>query len=219
MLDEIASKWSTCRRCDLAKTRTHVVVGERFGRDASMSLLLVVGEAPGASEDAQGRPFVGPSGRLLREEILGPAGVQNAYITNIVGCRPVGNATPTPDQITACAPRLQQLAEALGPAALLLVGKTAEEAERSGLLPQTSIVHPSFLLRKGHPNAETRRRVEACVGSVRRLLSQVATSSAATTEPEHAHDWCRVGEWRHESRPPIPMIRCDGCQTLQPPGR
>ncbi|MCH8815568.1 MAG: uracil-DNA glycosylase, partial [Chloroflexi bacterium] len=84
-LDQLYTRIATCPDCDLCNTRTHAVPGEG-PTDAEV---MLVGEGPGFYEDQQGRPFVGPSGRLL-DQLLGLAGMQRdqVYITNVVKCRP-----------------------------------------------------------------------------------------------------------------------------------
>ena len=83
-----------CQKCALAGTRRHVV----FGEGSLHARLMFVGEGPGATEDATGRPFVGPAGQLL-ERMLGAIGLtrDEVYIANIVKCRPPGNADPRPE--------------------------------------------------------------------------------------------------------------------------
>ena len=85
---ELAAVCSACERCELARSRQQVVVG----RGNPAARLLVIGEAPGAEEDAQGQPFVGRAGRLL-EQLLAEAGLdsrRDLYIVNMIKCRPPG---------------------------------------------------------------------------------------------------------------------------------
>jgi uracil-DNA glycosylase family 4 len=92
-------------------------------------LVLVIGEAPGATEDAQGHLFVGDSGQLLRKILTDDAGIDIAQVgfVNVLGCRPPGNATPTPAQIRCCLPRLEQIIDTVAPTCklILLMGNTA----------------------------------------------------------------------------------------------
>jgi uracil-DNA glycosylase len=87
----IADEVRACTRCRLAARRAHAVPGE----GNQLSDVLLVGEGPGAREDATGRPFVGPAGQLL-DELLRSIGWERAdvYITNVVKCRPPGNRDP-----------------------------------------------------------------------------------------------------------------------------
>ncbi len=109
-----------CTRCPLAEGRTQVVFGEG-DPDAS---LLVVGEAPGAEEDRQGRPFVGRSGQLLDRLLREEAGLERSevYIANVVKCRPPGNRDPRPDEIAACRPYLDAQRDAIGARVVLTLG-------------------------------------------------------------------------------------------------
>ena len=112
-----------CRACDLRPGCTQVVVAE--GRaDAP---LLIVGEGPGGQEDLTGRPFVGRGGQLL-DQILHVAGIDraDAYITNIVKCRPPGNRDPHPPETQTCTAHwLEPQLTLLRPRVILAVGHTA----------------------------------------------------------------------------------------------
>jgi len=94
-----------CRRCRLSLGRTQVVPPEG---DPSSPVCLV-GEAPGAREDLEGRPFVGRAGRML-DSLMAEVGLdrQIVHITNAVKCRPPGNRTPRGDELRACFPYLEQ---------------------------------------------------------------------------------------------------------------
>lgn len=99
-LDELSAKILRCTRCGLARTRNNVVPGE----GVSSPLVLVIGEGPGYDEDMQGRPFVGKAGVLL-DKMLAAINLDrktNAYIANIVKCRPPENRNPFPDEQSAC---------------------------------------------------------------------------------------------------------------------
>ena len=90
---------------------------------------MLVGEGPGATEDATGRPFVGQAGKLL-DGILEAIEVPrtSVYITNIVKCRPPQNRKPLPDEIAACIPYLHRQLELIRPKVILALGGTAAEA-------------------------------------------------------------------------------------------
>jgi uracil-DNA glycosylase family 4 len=111
-----------CRQCRLAETRLNFVFGE--GNPAAD--LVVIGEAPGAEEDASGRPFVGRSGQLL-DKILLAAGFlrQEVYICNILKCRPPGNRNPLQDEIKYCMPWLLEQLQLVKPKIILILGKVA----------------------------------------------------------------------------------------------
>ncbi|MGH9520298.1 MAG: uracil-DNA glycosylase, partial [Terriglobales bacterium] len=94
-----------CRRCKLHRLGRRQVV---FGEGNPHAELVFVGEAPGADEDAQGRPFVGRGGQLLNDMIQKGMGLrrEQVYICNVNKCRPPENRTPETDEIAACSPFL-----------------------------------------------------------------------------------------------------------------
>jgi uracil-DNA glycosylase family 4 len=164
-LESLALDCAACRRCGLAGGRQQVVVS----RGDPRARLMVIGEGPGAQEDASGLPFVGRAGQLL-DQMLASVGIDSnadAYICNVVKCRPPENRKPTPVEMAACRPWLWQQIGAVDPAVIVLTGATALEGvlgvkgritqlrgrwqEGKGealagrwLLP---IFHPSYLLR------------------------------------------------------------------------
>jgi len=111
-----------CRKCRLAATRKNVVVGEGNSR----AKIVVIGEAPGADEDASGRPFVGRSGQLLTK-ILHAVNFEReeVYICNILKCRPPGNRNPLEDETGFCMPWLLQQLQIIKPEIILILGKVA----------------------------------------------------------------------------------------------
>jgi uracil-DNA glycosylase len=119
-LGGIAEGIRGCTRCPLARGRTQTVPGE----GNVLSDVLLVGEGPGAREDATGRPFVGPAGQLLTE-LLHAIGWDrpDVFITNVVKCRPPGNRDPEPIEIAACAPYLDAQEAALEPAVVVTLGR------------------------------------------------------------------------------------------------
>ncbi len=120
LLEAIAEEIQGCTRCPLASGRTLTVPGE----GNPLSDVLLVGEGPGAREDATGRPFVGPAGQLL-EELLASIGWARAdvFIANIVKCRPPGNRDPEPEEVAACRPYLERQESALDPALIVTLGR------------------------------------------------------------------------------------------------
>ena len=120
LLSAIAAEVSRCTLCPLHAGRTRTVPGE----GNPISDVLLVGEGPGAREDATGRPFVGPAGQLL-DELLGSIGWarEHVFIANVVKCRPPGNRDPEPDEIAACRPYLDRQEEALDPAVIVTLGR------------------------------------------------------------------------------------------------
>src|SRR5690348_4179722 len=87
---------AACRKCRLCETRTNTV----FGVGPRQAPLMVVGEGPGADEDAKGEPFVGRAGKLLDEMLraIGRSRTADTFIANVVKCRPPGNREPAEDE-------------------------------------------------------------------------------------------------------------------------
>lgn len=123
-LDELNAKINTCMKCGLGKLRTNFV----FGVGNPNADVVVIGEAPGADEDAQGEPFVGRAGQLLNK-ILEATGFkrEEVFILNILKCRPPGNRNPAPDEAELCRPYLDKQLKLINPKLLLLLGKVASE--------------------------------------------------------------------------------------------
>lgn len=156
-----------CTACGLCHGRKNTV----FGVGDSKAKWLFIGEGPGRNEDIQGEPFVGPAGKLL-DNILLAMGLKrgdNAYIANIVKCRPTDGTgrdrPPAADEVAACLPYLQRQIELIQPAILVALGKTAA-LSLLGLDPATPVsklrgtvhryadrplvvtYHPAYLLRQ-----------------------------------------------------------------------
>lgn len=109
----------TCQRCDLGKTRTNVVVGSGNPH----ARLMLIGEAPGRSEDLGGKPFTGAAGRML-DHLLECAGITRGeiYIANVLKCRPPKNRDPKPAEVKACTPWLEAQIDAVDPALIVTMG-------------------------------------------------------------------------------------------------
>ncbi len=119
-LAELAERCVACP--ELVASRTRVVPGTC----APGARVLLVGEAPGAAEDARGEPFVGRSGQLL-DELLAEAGLprERLAVTNVVKCRPPGNRAPRRVEVAACRPWLARQLELLDPVVVVTLGGTA----------------------------------------------------------------------------------------------
>lgn len=119
-LEQVAGEVRACHKCRLSKGRTKAVPGE----GPANAELLFIGEAPGFYEDRQGRPFVGPSGKLL-EEMLASIGLSRnqVFITNVIKCRPAQNRDPQQDEIEACQPYLDRQIEAMRPKVIVTLGR------------------------------------------------------------------------------------------------
>jgi DNA polymerase len=124
-LDELNQKIKNCKKCDLWKTRTNFV----FGVGNPKADIVVIGEAPGADEDAQGEPFVGRAGQLLNK-ILTATGFsrEEVFICNILKSRPPGNRNPLPEEVEVCKPYLDKQLKLINPKLILLLGKVASES-------------------------------------------------------------------------------------------
>ncbi|RLF62996.1 MAG: uracil-DNA glycosylase [Thermoplasmata archaeon] len=174
-LEKLAEEIRQCRRCGLASSRTNAVPGEG-NPDAR---IMFIGEAPGADEDAQGKPFVGRAGQLL-DRIITACGLERSdvYIGNILKCRPPENRDPLADEIIACLPYLQRQIELIRPEIIVALGahaaRTLLETTKSigqlrgqfheyyaglGQMPVKLMAtyHPAYLLRSYSP--ENRRKV------------------------------------------------------------
>lgn len=121
-IEEIKKEVLNCKKCPLYKTRTHPVVGE----GSLKARVMFIGEAPGANEDATGRPFCGAAGKIL-DELLSEVGIkrEEVYITNILKDRPPGNRPPRTEEIKACTPYLERQIEIIKPKAICTLGNFA----------------------------------------------------------------------------------------------
>jgi uracil-DNA glycosylase len=117
---------AACTRCGLCEGRTNTVFGSG-PRDARW---MLVGEAPGAEEDASGEPFAGEAGRLL-DRMLAAIGLdraRDAFVTNLVKCRPPREREPLAQEVAQCAPYLARQVELLQPALIVALGGAAAQA-------------------------------------------------------------------------------------------
>src|SRR5437763_1047755 len=124
-LDSVAKAIATCTRCPLYATAKNPVPGEGNPN----AELMFVGEAPGATEDETGRPFIGAAGQLLTkilEAINLPR--EKVYICNVLKHRPPGNRNPRPEEVSACSPYLIRQIELIRPKVILALGSFAAQA-------------------------------------------------------------------------------------------
>src|SRR5581483_4187375 len=162
-LVEVYNEASVCERCPLSETRNRVV----FGSGNADADLMFVGEAPGAEEDRQGLPFVGRAGAFLTE-LLGGIGMrrEDAFIANVLKCRPPGNRDPQPEEIESCRPYLEQQVELIRPRVICTLGNFSTKlltANQTGITkvrgrPQQHLIGGRFvhLLPLFHPAAGLR---------------------------------------------------------------
>ena len=121
-LEKIAGEVNLCRKCELGSLRTNTVPGEGNPN----ARIMFIGEAPGADEDAQGRPFVGRAGQLL-DKIINACGLKRSdvFIGNILKCRPPDNRDPRAEEIISCLPYLQRQIEIINPEIIVALGAHA----------------------------------------------------------------------------------------------
>lgn len=166
-LDELYSCIHNCRECKLGNTRTKLVFG--FGNPNAD--ILVIGEGPGADEDATGLPFVGRAGQLLTKILEAiQLSRDEVYIANIVKCRPPGNRRPDSEEVSKCEPYLIKQIELIKPKFILALGLTALEtlfkqkfrmADTRGKLMEyhgiktLATYHPAALLRNPNLKRDT----------------------------------------------------------------
>ena len=180
-LDGLHERICDCVKCPLGHTRTKFV----FGTGNPAATLMIIGEAPGADEDAQGEPFVGKAGQLLNK-ILEAIGFKrgDVYICNILKCRPPGNRKPLAEEVDLCIPYLRKQIALVKPKLILALGLTAAEnllatTESLGRLrgrifeyegtPLMVTYHPAALLR----NPNWKRPAWEDVQAVRKLHDEL----------------------------------------------
>jgi DNA polymerase len=195
-LEELYREVARCTACVLHKSRTHPVPGEGPERVE----IMFIGEGPGYHEDQQGRPFVGPSGRLL-EKWLALIGLtrEQVYIANVVKCRPPNNRDPLPSEVETCRPFLDRQIELLDPRLIATLGRYSMEryfpgakitqvhgrARRDGNRVYIPLYHPAYILR----NMNAAPAAEADFNKLPRLLSrlyEVLAEEARVGAPETA---------------------------------
>ncbi|MBF8299118.1 MAG: uracil-DNA glycosylase, partial [Dehalococcoidia bacterium] len=194
-LKELIEAARKCTSCGLCKGRTQVVPGE--GLDSAS--LMFVGEGPGFHEDKQGRPFVGPAGKLL-DELIESIGLKRSqvYITNLVKCRPPGNRDPLPEEIQACRPWLNDQIDFINPTIVVTLGRHA----MGMFLPGESIARVHGMARKAgerlivpmyHPAAalyqqSLKKTLEADFSRIPEMLVAAAEAPAGTPGPHNQQD-------------------------------
>jgi uracil-DNA glycosylase family 4 len=165
--EDIWAEIGNCVRCPLYEGRTHIVhtEGNRSAR------LMFIGEAPGADEDLQARPFVGRAGQLLTK-IIGSIGFkrEEVLIGNVNRCRPPGNRAPTQEEASTCKPFLLREIAAVGPEVIVVLGNTATQnllGVKQGItrlrgqfqdyhgVKVMPTFHPAYLLRDPSKKKET----------------------------------------------------------------
>lgn len=187
-LKEIETEIEGCQKCQLHKTRTNVVIANG---DRHPKKIMVVGEAPGADEDAAGEPFVGKAGYLLNK-LLERAGMSrdDIYITNMLKCRPPGNRDPEADELKACFAYLERQISTIQPKAIITLGRFSgcrlslqytamgdlakcDDLQYTPLDSQPISVlaayHPSYILRQGK-SALAKKLMEDTISKLKRAF-------------------------------------------------
>lgn len=187
-LEIIAGEVRSCTLCALSRGRKNAVPGE----GNSLAKIMFIGEAPGRSEDEQGRPFVGAAGKLLTEA-LQEAGLarEDVFITNVVKCRPPENRVPRDEERGACKPYLERQIRLVNPRIICVLGRTAYESllgggsitsnrgrvvrhdERSYFLT----VHPAAVIYNPDLKSIFKKDILNLVGELRKIESSSRTSS------------------------------------------
>ena len=155
-LEKLAKQIKVCTRCELHGSRTEAVPGE----GPTHAEIMFIGEGPGASEDKQGRPFVGASGKFL-ERLLEQASLTRTevFITNVVKCRPPGNRDPLPDEIEICTSNyLQHQIAIVNPSIIVTLGRHSmglffKGAKITQIHGQMRKVGERFVIAMFHPAA------------------------------------------------------------------
>ncbi|APZ44496.1 uracil-DNA glycosylase [Acidihalobacter ferrooxydans] len=176
----LEARVAACRLCSLHTTRTRTVFGSG-ARDADW---MIIGEGPGAEEDRQGEPFVGPAGHLLNNMLRALDLTREAvYIANIVKCRPPGNRDPQPEEAAACRAYLERQIALVRPRLILAVGRVAAQnllettvpvgklrgrVHRYGAAQRPLIVtyHPAYLLRSPEHKAQAWEDLQLARGAL-----------------------------------------------------
>jgi DNA polymerase len=188
-----------CRRCGLGATRTNAVPGE----GSPDTPVMFVGEAPGADEDRQGRPFVGRAGELLTK-MLAAINIrrEEVYIANVLKCRPPRNRDPAPDETAMCRRWLMAQIEAIRPRFIVTLGRVPAQLlleTSTGILKMRGTprrfdypggaatllptLHPAYLLR----NESAKREAWEDLKLLHRLLREDAAARPAG--PGQTGDW------------------------------
>lgn len=161
-LEIIQNEVKSCTKCGLSSSRTNTV----FSRGNPEAPICIVGEAPGEDEDAQARPFVGRSGKLLDQTLtkLGLDPEKDVYVCNIIKCRPPSNRRPTEEEVNTCIDYLDEQLKLVNPKVIVALGNTAVSSlvpvdfgitkihgkffKRNGVVVMPAY-HPSYVLRNG----------------------------------------------------------------------
>jgi DNA polymerase len=195
-LEELGAEAAVCRGCELWRNATQTV----FGEGPASATTMLVGEQPGDREDLEGRPFVGPAGRVL-DEALAEAGIEreSVYLTNAVKhfkWKPRGKRRihdkPSAGEVKACRPWLDGELEAVRPEVLVLLGATAAQAllgrqfriTRSRGVPIADTGFAPFLVATAHPSSILRERDDEARRAARaQLVDDLRVAAGLRSRP------------------------------------
>ena len=195
--NDFVEQCQNCQACDLAATRTNVVIY----RGNVVAPIMFVGEGPGATEDEQGLPFVGQAGRLLQLLLDAQGFTTNDYhIANVVKCRPPENRVPTDQEAAACKKLLGTQILICKPKIIVLLGKTAYTLftgdknakmtqirgafiEKNGYLILPTF-HPAYILR----NNNERVKLWQDIDQVRRKAVELGLMEPLQQDPDMPTD-------------------------------
>ena len=183
---ELYSSLKDCKRCGLHEGRNNVVIGDGNPK----APVMFIGEGPGRDEDLQGLPFVGAAGKLL-DKMLDAIGLSrdNAYIANIVKCRPPNNRNPNDDEAAACLPYLRAQVALVRPKVIVCLGAVAPKyiydrqikiTRDRGIWKRSKGVyiiptyHPAALLRDPAKKRESWEDLQSVRSKLEELASQPA---------------------------------------------
>ncbi len=191
--NDFVEQCQNCQACDLAATRTNVVIY----RGNVVAPIMFVGEGPGATEDEQGLPFVGQAGRLLQLLLDAQGFTTNDYhIANVVKCRPPENRVPTDQEAAACKKLLGTQILICKPKIIVLLGKTAYTLftgdknakmtqirgafiEKNGYLILPTF-HPAYILRNNNERVKLWKDIDL----VRRKAEEMGLISPLPVQPD-----------------------------------
>ena len=204
-LEEVKAKAVVCRICELCENRTNVV----FGEGNPNTPMVLVGEGPGAQEDATGRPFVGRAGQLLDQALL-ENGItrKHVYICNVLKCRAsiiengsVRNRPPRPQEMSACLPWLEQQLAIIKPLVIVSLGapsantiihKDFRMMKERGIWYASeyakyaiAALHPAYILRQDAETFKTARAsLVADIAAARQKVLELKREAKAEQNPE-----------------------------------
>lgn len=230
-IDEISREIQNCTGCPLHATRNLVVPGE----GPVPAPAAIVGEGPGAEEDATGRPFVGPAGKLM-DAMLREAGIprEKLWIGNTVKCRAhtAGrDRPPTPQEASACLRWLRQQLALVRPAAILCVGRIAASSLLGTAEPVSSLrgkihpggewapwiivtYHPSYVLRSGGVGPVR----EAFLQDLDLFRRSVRVELGTASWPWHQASWDALARPGQQQAPPSTQPPWTAAPTGNVPG-